>query len=61
MPQTTVADEKTVRSVSQLSTARGRCPASPFGRVFHQPKSVAARKIAPYAPSPTSIAKNSEK
>ena len=61
MPHTTVADEKTVSSVSQLRTSAGRCRMPSFGLVLRQPHSVSARMIAPYPPSPTSIAKNSEK
>ena len=57
-PHTTVADEKTVIRTSQLF-ATGF--ADRAARYFFQPQSVAARKMAPYAPSPTSIAKKSEK
>ena len=49
IPHTTVADENTVKSTNQL---RGS---------FLRSATVAARNSAPYAPSPTSIAKNSEK
>ena len=56
-PQSTVADENTVIRTSQLFTSGERAPPA----VFIQPKSVAARNMAPYAPSPTSMAKNSEK
>ena len=61
MPQITVADENTVRSVSQLRTSTGRCRMPSFGLVLRQPQSVSARMIAPYPPSPTSIAKKIEK
>ena len=49
VPQAIVAKEKTVSSVSQL-----------FGS-FLRIRNVISRRIAPYAPSPTSIAKKSEK